>query len=425
EGIDTFASLREAYVAYTDDDAISGMLGAKAVARLREADATTFNYALGFSMQRRMLKDYKDIEKLWKKIAVTTPIPDFKLQERIRWGGFGVIPTVQAARTVAGTPIDTTTPTYPELGFPQDQEATYAVATKGGIVTITRRMIIDDDLRVLVKLPMKIGKAAAHTLNAFVFDLMLGYNSSGINAATIYDTLVLYHDKHKNKQTTALSHDNLATLLDSMYYQTEWGNQTLAAGSDDFDTDAAATTVNVTTGEGQYFKSGDFLWCEGEIMRIDDVSTDALTIVRGLFGTTAATHADGVIIYKVTQFLALDNPNLWLPRSLRTKGLELKNSEKNPESAEGADNTIRDLFTPQVSPYLRGDENNYYLSAQPSDVEGIEIGFLNGREEPELFLQDQPTVGNVFVYDQIRYKLRHEYGGAVVDFRPFAASIVS
>ena len=164
---------------------------------------------------------------------------------------------------------------------------------------------------------------------------------------------------------------------------------------------------------------------DGEICEVTVVATDALTIIRGQYGTTDAEHAAGVDVLKITQFLALENPILWVPRGLRGTALQLKQSEKNPENAEQGVNTIRDSFDPIVSPYLRGDENNYYLSAKPSDVEGIEIGFLGGRQDPEILVQDQPTVGNVFVYDTIRYKVRHEYGGAVVNYRAFAGSIVA
>jgi hypothetical protein len=421
-GVDGFTSLREAYVAYTDDPQITGNLGPAAMARLTEADATTFNFALGFSMQRRMLKDYKLIEPQWRKIASAVSIKDFKLQERIRWGGFGQIPTVQAARTVAGTPIDSTTPTYPELGFPVDQEATYAALTKGGIVTLTRRMIIDDDLRILQKVPNKLGRGAANTLNRFVFDLMLNVSAGAINGGTIYDSVALYATAHKNLRTSALGFDNLDTLLNDMYHQTEWGNSSLVV---DNPLASGGTTLNVTGGTGQYFKAGDNVWMDGEICSVSSVATDALTIVRGLFGTSAAQHAQGVTVYKVTEILALQNPTLWVPRSLRSTALELKDSKSNPESGEDAVNTIRDSFDPIVSQYLRGDENNYYLSAKMADIEGIEMGFVNGKEEPDLILQDNPAVGNVFVYDTIRYKVRHEYGGAVVDFRAFAAGIVS
>jgi hypothetical protein len=421
-GVEGFNSLREAYVAFTDDPSISGKYGPKAMARLREATESSFSYALGYSMQRRMLPEYAAIAPLWKKIAVTSNIKDFKLQERIQWGGFGVLPTVQAARTVAGTPVDSATPTYPELGFPGDSETTYAVATKGGLVTITRRMIIDDDLKILAGLPKKLGKAAAYTLNQFVFDLMLGYNASGINAATIGDSVALYATAHKNYRTGALGYDNLYDLLNDMYYQCEFGYSSLVATQ----LEAAGTSLVLTATTAAYFKAGDLIWLDGEICRVDASDGSAtLTITRGLFGTTDAQHLVAVVVKKITQVLGLENPTLWVPRGLRGTALALKTSQKNPENAEGGDNTLRDAFEVEVSPYLRGDENNYYLSAKTSDVEGIEVGFLNGKEEPEILVQDQPTVDNVFIYDQIRYKVRHEYGGAVVDFKGFAGAIVS
>lgn len=421
KGIEGFSSLREAYVAYTDDPMISGKMGVKALARLREATEASFSYALGFSMQRRMLPEYNAIAPLWKKIAVTSNIKDFKLQERIQWGGFGVLPEVQAARTVAGTPIDSATPTYPELGFPGDSETKYAVATKGGLVTITRRMIIDDDLRILAGLPKKLGKAAAYTLNQFVFDLMLSYGATGINTATIGDSVVLYATAHKNYRTAALGYDNLYDLLNDMYYQCEFGY----ANHVESTIEAGGTTLNLHAGGGAFFKAGDLIWIAGEILRADVVATDAITVARGLYGTTDAQHVADVVVKKITQVLATQNPTLWVPRGLRGTALALKTSVKHPENAEGGDNTLRDAFEVEVSPYLRGDENNYYLSAKTSDIEGIEIGFLNGKEEPEILVQDQPTVDNVFVYDQIRYKVRHEYGGAVVDFKAFAGAIVS
>jgi len=422
--IDGFRSLKEAYVAFTDDAEVSGRLGPRALSRLSESvvdDNTTFSYALGYSMQRRMLPEYRAIPELWKKIAVSTPIKDFKLQERIQWGGFGVLPTVQAARTVAGTPIDSATPTYPELGFPGDTEATYAVMTKGGVITVTRRSIIDDDLKVLTGIPKRVGKAAGYTLNQFAFDLMLGYGASGINTATIYDSAVLYIASHKNYRTGALGYDNLQDLLNDMWYQCELGYKTDVATQ----LEAAATTLDVTAGTGQYFKAGDYAWLDGEIVRVDSVSTDALTIARGMFGTTDAQHLVAVDVRKVTQFLALEKPILWVPRALNGTALALQKSEKHPENAEGGINTLRNQFEVEQSPFLRGDENNYYISSKISDVEGIEIGFLNGKEEPEILVQDQPTVGNVFTYDTIRYKVRHEYGGAVVDFRAFAGAIVT
>lgn len=74
--------------------------------------------------------------------------------------------------------------------------------------------------------------------------------------------------------------------------------------------------------------------------------------------------------------------------------------------------------------FLRNDTDNWYLVANPADGETIEIGFVEGQEEPAIFLQDGPTLGNVFTADRITFKARHEYGGAVVDFRTLYGALV-
>jgi len=71
------------------------------------------------------------------------------------------------------------------------------------------------------------------------------------------------------------------------------------------------------------------------------------------------------------------------------------------------------------------DANDWCTAADPADIPGIEMGFLNGKEEPELFVQDSPTVGSMFTADKLTYKLRHIYGGAVTDFRAFGKSVVA
>lgn len=70
------------------------------------------------------------------------------------------------------------------------------------------------------------------------------------------------------------------------------------------------------------------------------------------------------------------------------------------------------------------DVNNWYLVADPADIPTIEVGFLDGKEEPELFVQDMPNVGSMFSNDQLTYKIRHIYGGAVMDYRGLYGAIV-
>jgi hypothetical protein len=70
------------------------------------------------------------------------------------------------------------------------------------------------------------------------------------------------------------------------------------------------------------------------------------------------------------------------------------------------------------------DTNNYWLTSGPDQTPMIEVGFLDGNENPELFVQDMPNVGSMFNSDQLTWKVRHIYGGAVVDFRGFGGGIV-
>lgn len=89
-----------------------------------------------------------------------------------------------------------------------------------------------------------------------------------------------------------------------------------------------------------------------------------------------------------------------------------------------AGNFIRKLGIEPVTVDYWTDTNDCWVTGSVADQPMIEIGFLNGREEPELFVQDTPNVGSLFSNDQITYKIRHVYGGAVMDFRPFFGFIV-
>lgn len=70
------------------------------------------------------------------------------------------------------------------------------------------------------------------------------------------------------------------------------------------------------------------------------------------------------------------------------------------------------------------DANNWYLTADKADQPLLEIGFY-GSETPELFTQDMPNVGSLFSADKITMKVRHIYGGNILDHRGFDGSIVA
>ncbi len=67
------------------------------------------------------------------------------------------------------------------------------------------------------------------------------------------------------------------------------------------------------------------------------------------------------------------------------------------------------------------DANDHYYVADPNLAPTIEVGVYQGREEPELFVQDNPTLGSVFTSDRITYKIRHIWSTKALDHRSFYA----
>lgn len=77
-------------------------------------------------------------------------------------------------------------------------------------------------------------------------------------------------------------------------------------------------------------------------------------------------------------------------------------------------NGLQSLLVPYFS-----DANDWFLAASGADVPTIEVGFYQGREEPELFTQADSNVGSVFNSDTFTWKIRHIYSGTILDHRGF------
>lgn len=112
---------------------------------------------------------------------------------------------------------------------------------------------------------------------------------------------------------------------------------------------------------------------------------------------------------------------LVVPGALKALAYQINQSMLVPGSANNDANTWHHRFGDNnerivVNPLL-ADANDWGVFANQADGDIIEVGFLNDQEEPELFTADNPTVGQMFTADKLQYKIRHEYGGAVVDYR--------
>ncbi len=86
---------------------------------------------------------------------------------------------------------------------------------------------------------------------------------------------------------------------------------------------------------------------------------------------------------------------------------------------------IQSLSLDVVPVWYWTDANDWCLTADPMDIPCIEVGFLTGNETPELFIQDDQTSGSMFSHDKLTYKIRHIYGGTVIDHRGAYKSVVA
>lgn len=82
--------------------------------------------------------------------------------------------------------------------------------------------------------------------------------------------------------------------------------------------------------------------------------------------------------------------------------------------------TARNFFAGKLTPIFVPwfDTNEWYLTADGGQYDTLEVGFLNGKKEPDLFVQDG-NLGTAFERDEIRYKVRMVWGKVALDYRVF------
>jgi hypothetical protein len=107
---------------------------------------------------------------------------------------------------------------------------------------------------------------------------------------------------------------------------------------------------------------------------------------------------------------------LVVPPELEFTAMVITQSAGLPGSNNNDINPMLGYVTPIVSPQLT-NTTQWFLVGDPREIDTIEIGFVGGQVNPVLLVQENPLVGTNFSQDAIQYKVRHEYGACVTDFR--------
>src|SRR4030042_3534141 len=335
DSVPSFEGLRQAYIMFTGDRDMQGRFVRRNLPpELRaRADITsqTFTYVLGNTMHRRIVQTYRQAD--WGEnllISTKKNTKDFRTQEAILMGYFPDIATV-----------DPETSDYQEIATVNDEEASYSVITKGHILTITEKTIINDDITTVQKLVERFGRAFRRTHAQYIWNFWI--NNSNCSDATAWHT-----SGHGNLGATALDFSTFATGWNALAKMTEKDSGSRLGMLDD-------PNVNII------------------LVYPPDVHAVAGTIIRAdeYWGTDQQETTKRINPYK--------------------------------GRVVGRQNS------------LLTDTNDWGMFIPGNYIDHLEIGYLNGREEPEFFVADSPQSEQVFVADKIRWKGRMRFGGTPVD----------
>lgn len=246
-----------------------------------------------------------------------------------------------------------------------DNEFSYKLAKYGRVLGLSWESIINDDLDAFRDMPDRLANAAIRSEDKFVTDL---YAAAAGPDATFFST------GNRNLVTAATSALSLSSL-----------NEAFTLLGEQVDTD------------------GGPIYVEGVVL----VVPPALEI-------TARNLLEGSMIHNalgsggaVTDSTARDQ--LVAPNWMRNRTKLVVNP-----------------MIPLISTTGTVGRTSWYLFAEPSTGRpAAEVGFLRGRETPELFAKDSDArrIGggqvNVadgdFYSDQVLWKVRHSFGGVLVD----------
>jgi Mu-like prophage major head subunit gpT len=236
-----------------------------------------------------------------------------------------------------------------------DTRATYTPAKRGNLVQVTRETIINDDLYAIKQIPQKLAVAAAFTLAEFVYNLMAPSFGNIYDAHNLFDSI--------NHLNTAVIAANLGTQ-----------NSGTALSS------AALQTAVIKMRKQTNMASKPIGLKPRYVLVCPDLEFSAMTILR----------------------------SAGLPGG--------NNNDINPMMGYA-----EPIVSPQLNALTAGPASTTICIAvaDPRVIDTLEVGFIGGQANPVLLIQDMPLYGLNFTQDTISYKVRHEYGGAIVDYRGF------
>lgn len=328
---------------------------------LREVMTTSdFTYLTGDIMNRTLLAQYATWQPIWNQVATQRTVPDFRNVTSVSTGQLGG--SLSVVPELAPYPARVMT----------DSGVSWAVVKHGERVPFSWEAMINDDLDALSRIPNDMANLARQSEDRFVTGLFAG-TSGPLN--TVYTS----------------------------------GNRNI---------------INTTN---------------GGLLTNPALSIAGLEAGFAVLGNQYTTDSDGNKIP-----IMIPAAVLMVPPALEGVARNIMNATEIIVGADSGtqriltNNWMRNKLTLVVNPWLpiisttNGNTSWYLFAAPGTSRPAMEFGLLRGHEAPEIFMKSpnairigggalDPFAGD-FDTDAIEYKIRHIYGGSIVDAKMTVAS---
>lgn len=165
-----------------------GMDKMEMVGRAFTQTQSDFPVLLEGTNRRVLLAAYATVADTWRRFCAVGSVGDFREYKRLRMGSITNLDALGEGSEFKQKKI--TDADYEKI----------SIGTKGNIIAVTRQMIINDDLAGLTRLATMLGRAAARSIEADVYALLLSNSGNGPN---MVDGNPLFHASHGNIGTGA------------------------------------------------------------------------------------------------------------------------------------------------------------------------------------------------------------------------------
>lgn len=156
-----------------------GMDERSMVKRAFSQSSSDFPVLLENAMHKTLQGAYAAAPDTWSRFCATGSVTDFRAHNRYRLGSFGNLDSMDENGE------------FENKSIPDGEKASIQADTKGNVINISRKTIINDDLSAFIGLANMLGRSARRTIEADVYALLA-------SNPVMLDGIALFHADHGN-----------------------------------------------------------------------------------------------------------------------------------------------------------------------------------------------------------------------------------